>query len=152
MLDGQADFFCVRNYIIIIIILFVMHSPARSLQAKNYKLGFLWNGALPGTKKYSAKNVLLNASSFPLCSDMDSLWKRNCVSNGSSVIWDIFLPSAEMIFDDSEFQGAVLQDFVCCCLVRCGSCTLCCLSKIRCSICVGDGDVPCERLSTFARD
>ena len=26
---------------------------------------------------------------------------------------------------------AVLGDFVCCCLVRCGSCALCCLSKMR---------------------
>ena len=27
-----------------------MRPPARSLQAKNYKLGFVWNGTLPGTK------------------------------------------------------------------------------------------------------
>ena len=49
--------------------------------------------------------MFLNASSFLLCSDMDSLWKRNCVSNGSSVIWEILLPSSAINSDDSGFQG-----------------------------------------------
>ena len=56
-------------------------------------------------KNYSAKNVFLNASSFLLCSDMDNIWKINCVSNGASVIWEILLPSSEMNLDDSGFQG-----------------------------------------------
>ena len=36
---------------------------------------------------------------------MDSLWKRNCVSNGSSVILEILLPSSAINSDDSGFQG-----------------------------------------------
>ena len=76
--------------VVVVVSLFFLCPPGRSLQAKNYKLGFVWNGTLPGTKNYSAENVFLNASSFPLCSDIDSLWKRNCVSNGSSVIIIIF--------------------------------------------------------------
>ena len=36
---------------------------------------------------------------------MDSLWKRKCVSNGSSVIWKILLPSSAINSDDSGFQG-----------------------------------------------
>ena len=36
---------------------------------------------------------------------MDSLWKRNCVSNGSSVILKILLPSSAINSDDSWFQG-----------------------------------------------
>ena len=59
----------------------------------------------PWHKNYCAKNVFLNASSFPLCSDMNSLWKRNCVSNGSSVIWEILLSSSAINSDDSGFQG-----------------------------------------------
>ena len=34
----------------IFIFFYFLRPPARSLQATNYKLGFVWNGTLPGTK------------------------------------------------------------------------------------------------------
>ena len=37
--------------VIIIITIIIFRPPARSLQAKNCKLGVIWNGTLPGTKK-----------------------------------------------------------------------------------------------------
>ena len=49
--------------------------------------------------------VFLNAISFPLCSDIDSLWNRYCVSKGFSVICVILLPSLEMNSKSSQFQG-----------------------------------------------
>ena len=46
---------------------------------------------------FSELNVLRNAISFPLCNEMESLWKRYWVSNGSMVICDIHLPRSDRI-------------------------------------------------------
>ena len=74
-------------HIIIIFIIIIIIFSARKHEAFGLKIV---NQVLPGWHtpwhKNSANNVFLNASSFPLCSDMDSLWKINCVSTGSSVI------------------------------------------------------------------
>ena len=56
--------------------------------------------------KYSDKNVFVNASSFPLCSDTDNLWKRNCFQwfecNVRNCLAEL---SSAMNADDSGFQG-----------------------------------------------
>ena len=58
----------------------------------------------PWHKNYSVVKVFLNAISFPLCSDIDSLWNRYCVSKDSSVIFVILLLSSEMNSKASQFQ------------------------------------------------
>ena len=51
-------------------------------------------------KNYSVVKVFLNAISFPICCDIDSLWNRYCFSKGSSVIYVILLLSPKA----SQFQ------------------------------------------------
>ena len=62
------------------------------------KLGVMYEMAHSmAQKNYSVMKVFLNTISFPICSDIDSLWKRNGFQR--------FTCSSEMNSNASELQG-----------------------------------------------
>ena len=67
-------------YYIYLFILFLLLLPsARSLQAKNCKLGVVSNGTLHGTKITQLKTCFWMLVHFPSTAIMDSLWEKNCL-------------------------------------------------------------------------
>ena len=69
-----------NNIIIIIIILFYfcLRPPARSLQAKNYKLAFVWNGTLRGTKITLLRTCFWMLVRFPSAVIWTAFEKKLC--------------------------------------------------------------------------